>query len=191
MNHVTRVAVAKCRGQSGNVVCGELFGEATGLLKQLVHFALLAKLENQIDAIGVPKVAVQPQHIVVSEVALDFNLAAQLMLDIALGKLLLVQHLERADEGLRRALVAREVDAAEFSAAELLSEVEIVQRKIGRHGRVRHGRSRRIGRDGKRNGRLSNGRLCRCGGGAIFVGTIVFRVAVSSGRGERRRDGDL
>lgn len=49
------------------------------------------------------------------------------MLHIAFRQLLLIQHLERANERFGCFLVTRQVDTAKLAAAELLAEIEIVE----------------------------------------------------------------
>lgn len=67
MDDVVRVAVGESRRQGGDVVSGQWLGEAAGLLQNLVHFTFLTEFENQVDAARVPKVAVQTQHILVTD----------------------------------------------------------------------------------------------------------------------------
>ena len=90
---------------------GAALREAAALRQLLVELAARRKLEDDVDALLVVKVAVHAQDVLVPQVALDLNLAPQLVLHARLAQLALHQDLERHDE-LRVGLDAGEVDIA-------------------------------------------------------------------------------
>lgn len=72
---------------------------------------------------GVVEVAVEAQDVGVPQVALDLNLAPQLVLHVTLLQLRLEQHLERHD--VLALLLARQVHVAELAAPQRLPDVEV------------------------------------------------------------------
>ncbi len=88
----------------------------------LVELALAGEFEDEEDALAVVEVAVQAQDVGVAQVGLDLDLAADLLLHLALLELGFVQHFQRADE-VCGALFG-EVDAAEFAFAQGFADLE-------------------------------------------------------------------
>lgn len=123
MDNVLAVEVAQRRSHLRNVLRGLPLGEPVLAAQVLVQLALAGELEDQKDALAVVEVAVQLEDVGVSQVALDLNLAANLLLNAgALLEFGFVEDLERADEAA--AALAREVDAAEFAFAERPANLE-------------------------------------------------------------------
>ena len=146
VNDVLPVKIPQRAGHLRNVDSRLPLWEAALPPKVLVQLALSGELENEEYPLAVVEVSVQLEDVWMSEVALDLNLATHLLLDaVACLKLVLVQHLEGADEA--RVAFSGEVHAAELALAEGASNVEHAQVEGPRCGRVvyqRHGLALRL-----------------------------------------------
>ena len=89
MNDVLAMTINQRVGQLLDVKGRPILRETHRLFQVAVQFSLGGEFENEVDARGVVKVSVQAEDIGVPQVALDLNLAAQLVLYVALLQLAL------------------------------------------------------------------------------------------------------
>lgn len=122
VDNVLAVQITQGRRHLGNVLGSLPFREAVLPAQVLVQFPLAGELENQKHALIVVEVAKHLQDIGMTEVALNLNLAADLALDASALQLVLVQHLERADEAARA--LPSKVHAPEFALAQRTADFE-------------------------------------------------------------------
>ena len=125
MDDVLGVAVDQGPGERGNVGRGPLLVKVPALLQLLVQLPPRGKLQDQVHAGLVVKVAVQPQDIRVPEVGLDLDLPPELVLHVVVLQLVLEEDLERNNvSGLP---LPGEVDVSELSPAQGPSYVEVFE----------------------------------------------------------------
>ena len=123
VDDVLAVQVAESRRHLGNILGRLGLGETVLLAEVLVQLALARELEDQEDAFAVMEVTEELEDVGVAEVALDFDLSADLPLHTASGlQLVLVQHLEGADEATRA--LPHEIDAAELALTQGFPDLE-------------------------------------------------------------------
>ena len=102
-----------------------LFREPPVFSQLLVQFSLPRVLDDEVDSLGVVEIAVKTEDVLVSQVALDLNLSAQLLFDLVLLQLALEQDLQSND--IAAPLFSREVDTAKLALAECATDVEILE----------------------------------------------------------------
>lgn len=100
--------------------------ERAVLAQLLVELAFARKLEHEKDPLLVVEVAVQSEHIRVSQVLLYLDLPPDLFLHPGLDDLGFVQRLEREDVS-RFALGSDHVHSAEFTFSQRTAHVKLVQ----------------------------------------------------------------
>lgn len=132
VHDVLLVEVLERRGHLRNVLGSLPFWKALLAAEMLVEFAFACKFENQEDALRVVKVAEEAQNVGVGEMRLDFDFAADLLLDFALLDLRLVEDFQRADKAGRALLC--QVHAAKLALAERLANLEHAQMPLFGHG---------------------------------------------------------
>lgn len=97
VDDVLRVEVVEGVGHLADIDGAAALREGTVLCKLLVKLALAGKLEHEENALLVVEVAVEAEHIGISEVLLDLDFAADLLLNSGLDNLKLVKTLEGND----------------------------------------------------------------------------------------------
>jgi hypothetical protein len=96
------------------------------LAKLFVKFTFACKLKHQEDAFLVVEVPIKTEYIWVSQVLLNFDFAADLLLDIGMNNFRFVEGLESEDVPWF-ALCADHIDTTEFTLAEWTSHVEVME----------------------------------------------------------------
>mmetsp|Transcript_13013 Transcript_13013/g.36661 ORF Transcript_13013/g.36661 Transcript_13013/m.36661 type:complete len:212 (+) Transcript_13013:643-1278(+) len=120
-----RVAIGESISDLADVLAGNALAKAVTALQFLVELAASGELEDQVDSLLVPKVLVKPEDILVAEVSLNLDFAAQLVLDVVASQLVLVEDFDGHDE---LALpFAGEVNSAELAASEATANVKVLQ----------------------------------------------------------------
>ena len=153
VDDVLLVAVIERAGHVEDVLGRFRLGEAELDGELLIKFSARRELEDEVDALLVPEVAVHAQNVPVHEVRLDLDFTPELVLDAVLLELRLAQHLQGHDVLVLAR--ARQVDAAELAVAQGPAHLEVVElhratprrrprqqpRPIASHGRrgLRHG----------------------------------------------------
>ena len=94
------------------------------LLQIFVEFTPGSILKDQIDFFIIPKKAIHPQNISVSQMRLYLNFSPQLVFHIRFQQLLLVQHLQCHYE--LRFLLSRQVDMSKLSPSEWFSNFKVI-----------------------------------------------------------------
>jgi len=141
-------------------VLGRLpLGEAVFAAQVLVQLSLAGKLENEEHPLAVVEMPVQLQDVGVAKVALDLNLAADLLFDSVVLQLVLVEYFERAYEAAG-ALLGK-VHAAKLPFPQGPSDLKHAEVELLRHRQLLH-QSRRLA--------LRFGYLVRGASGRRFVG---------------------
>lgn len=142
VDDVLAVQVAQRARHLRDVLRGLPLGEAVLAAQVLVELALAGELDDQEHALAVVEVAVQLQDVGVPQVALDLDLAAHLALDPAVLQLVLVQHLQRADEPVRP--LPRQVHPPELALAQRPPDLEHPQVELLRYRGLLHERRGRL-----------------------------------------------
>ena len=97
VDDVLGVEVVEGVGHLADIDGAAALREGTVLYKLLVKLALAGKLEHEENALLVVEVAVEAEHIRISEVLLDLDFAGDLLLNSGLDNLKLVKTLEGND----------------------------------------------------------------------------------------------
>lgn len=128
VDHIARMDVLESLNDLIDVVRGLFFCVVTvGLSLHLpVELTLRAILEDKVNLLLVVEEAVKLEDVFVSQMALNFDLAPQLVGDVRLLELTLEEYFERDDE--LAAFFASQVDMAEFPTSESLSDLKIIDR---------------------------------------------------------------
>ena len=173
-------------------------------------------LQDQVHPFGVVEVPEQPEHVAVPEVALDLDLAPQLVLDLRRAQLAFEEDFEGDD--VAALALPREVDAAKLALAQGATDVKVREgpgrRRRGGRGRERGARAAASAKEqGRRRQRLllpprlllhledSVACCCCCGRGGrgkgergLFVGSSPlfygYEVRRESEREKEKREGE-
>mmetsp|Transcript_13393 Transcript_13393/g.56646 ORF Transcript_13393/g.56646 Transcript_13393/m.56646 type:complete len:214 (+) Transcript_13393:624-1265(+) len=119
------VAVHQRPGKRRDVGGGAPLAEPLRLLELLVQLSAGGVLEDQVHAVLIVEISVEPQDVWMPEVGLDLDLASQLVLHVRLLQLLLEKNLEGDD--VLALLLAGQVNVAEFAATQGLAYIEVAQ----------------------------------------------------------------
>ena len=144
VDYMLAVEILECAGHLGNVLGRLPLGEPVLAPEVLVELALARILEDQKNTAAVVEVTEELKDVWVAEVALDLNLAADLLFNpSSLPQLFLQENFERANEAALP--LARQIHAAKLALAQRtanLKHAEVVLR-CWRHrlGNEAHGRS--------------------------------------------------
>ena len=125
VDDVLLVAVGQGLAEVGDVPGRSALGEAAAVGQLLVQLPAGTVLEDEVDALGIVKVAEHAEDVTVAQVGLDLDLTAELVLDAGLEQLGLLQDLERND--VFGTFLASQVDGTELAAAEGLADLKVVE----------------------------------------------------------------
>jgi hypothetical protein len=98
MHDVFLMQVLQSSSHLGDVLSGFPFRKALFLSKMFVQLSLPCELEDKEDSLAVVEVTVQTEDVRMAEVGLDFDLAAELLLDFTLLELGLVEDFQGTDK---------------------------------------------------------------------------------------------
>lgn len=123
MNDALGVEILQGTGHLKGVVgCGDVV-EAAVRLQELVELAMQCVLEDQVDVCVVKEEPIEPADVWVEQVALDLDLAAEVLLQLEVDQLLLGHGLDGAHEA--RLLVADAVDLAQLAFSQHLADFKV------------------------------------------------------------------
>mmetsp|Transcript_37548 Transcript_37548/g.93369 ORF Transcript_37548/g.93369 Transcript_37548/m.93369 type:complete len:203 (-) Transcript_37548:257-865(-) len=125
VDDVLLVAVHEGARQRRDVRRRAPLAKPLALLQLFIQLPLGGVLQDEVHAVLVVEIPVQPQYVGMAQVGLDLNLSPQLVLNMRLLQLILEQHLERDD--VLTVLLARQVHVAELAAPQRLTYVEVAQ----------------------------------------------------------------
>mmetsp|Transcript_21606 Transcript_21606/g.44583 ORF Transcript_21606/g.44583 Transcript_21606/m.44583 type:complete len:271 (-) Transcript_21606:618-1430(-) len=132
VNDVLRMAVTKRLTEIANELGRRPLRKPPLGSEPLVQLSARTVLQNQIDVLIVVEIAVHPQDVLVPQMRLDFDLAAQLVFAPVAEELRFREAFEGHD--VFGASLAGQVDFAEFAAAEGLADFEVVDRPAAARG---------------------------------------------------------
>jgi len=131
MDDVLLVEVLQSRRHLCNVLRSLPFRESLFTTEMLVQLAFSGEFKNQKDTLAVMKMTEQTKDVGVCQIRLDLDFSPDLLLDFALLKFRLVQHLQSADK-TRRSL-SRQIYATEFTLTQRLANLEHSEVKLFGH----------------------------------------------------------
>lgn len=125
MDHVLVVQVSQSHCQLSDVVSRSRLIKSLFRLPFQLFVELTSRgiLQDQVDFLFVPEEPVHPQHVLVSEVTLNFYFSSQLVLNITLLKLLFVKHLQSNNE--LRLFLSGKVNVAKLASSECFPKLKV------------------------------------------------------------------